>query len=181
MINSEGEVIAWNKAIEEMTGVNAPDMLGKGNYEYALPFYGERRPILIDLALDPHDEILSKYTSTARRDTQIEGEAYIPALRTGKTYLYGTASVLHDSIGNIVGAIESIRDITERRQAEQKAAQLVAIVEYTDDAIIGEDLDGNITSWNRGAENIYGYAASEVIGKPISILLPPGPKRRRHS
>jgi PAS domain S-box-containing protein len=119
VINSEGKVIAWNKAIEEMTGVKASDMLGKGNYEYALPFYGERRPILIDLALKPREEILSKYTSTARRGNGIVGEAYMPALRAGKTYLYGTASILRDSSGNIVGAIESIRDITERRRVEE--------------------------------------------------------------
>ena len=118
---------------------------------------------------------MSKYTSMCRGDTGIAGEAYIPELNTGrKTYLYGTASVLRDSTGNIVGAVESIRDITERKKAEEKTAQLSAIVEYTDDAIIGKNLDGNITSWNRGAENIYGYTASEVIGKPVSILLPPG-------
>ncbi len=174
VINNEGEVIAWNEAIEEMTGVNASDMLGKGNYEYALPFYGERRPILIDLVLGPHEEILSKYTSIARRDTKIVGEAGIPALGTGNRYLYATASVLRDSTGNIVGAVESIRDITERKQAEQKTAQLAAIVEYSNDAIIGKNLDGSITSWNRGAENIYGYAASEVTGKQISMLFSPG-------
>ncbi len=65
-------------------------------------------------------------------------------------------------------------DVTERKQAERKAAQLAAIVQSSDDAIIGENQDGMITSWNRGAEKIYGYAESEVIGKPISILLPPG-------
>ena len=53
VIDKEGKVIAWNRAIEEITGISAADMLGKGNYEYALPFYGERRPILIDLVLEP--------------------------------------------------------------------------------------------------------------------------------
>ena len=53
VIDTKGKVIAWNKAIEDMTGVKAQDMVGKGNYEYALPFYGERRPILIDLVLEP--------------------------------------------------------------------------------------------------------------------------------
>ena len=67
VINNEGEVIAWNRAIEEMTGVKAPDMLGKGNYEYALPFYGERRPILIDLVLNPQEEALSKYLSIRKK------------------------------------------------------------------------------------------------------------------
>jgi PAS domain S-box-containing protein len=120
VINKEGEVIAWNKAIEEMTGVKASDMLGKGNYEYALPFYGERKPMLIDLTLRSKEQILSKYDSTARRTSEIVGEAYLPQLSTGKTYIYGRASVLRDSIGNIVGAIESIRDITERKRVEEE-------------------------------------------------------------
>src|SRR5208283_962366 len=57
VINNDGEVMAWNKAIEEMTGVKASEMLGKGHYEYALPFYGERRPILIDFVLKDQEEI----------------------------------------------------------------------------------------------------------------------------
>ncbi|MDD5169510.1 MAG: PAS domain S-box protein, partial [Syntrophales bacterium] len=57
VIDKEGKVIAWNRAIEEMTGVPAADMLGKGNYEYSLPFYGERRPIIIDLVLQPKEEV----------------------------------------------------------------------------------------------------------------------------
>jgi PAS domain S-box-containing protein len=72
------------------------------------------------------------------------------------------------------GVVISHTDITERKRAEQEATQLAAIVEHSEDAIIGKDLDGIITSWNSGAEKIYGYAASEAVGKSISILLPPG-------
>ena len=72
------------------------------------------------------------------------------------------------------GVVISHTNITERKQAEQKAAQLAAIVQSSEDVIIGKNLDGIITSWNRGAEKIYGYTASEIIGKPISTLLPSG-------
>src|SRR5829696_3041031 len=65
------------------------------------------------------------------------------------------------------------RDITERKQAEEVRARLAAIVESSEDAIIGKTLEGTITNWNRGAENIYGYSAQEVLGKPITILAPP--------
>lgn len=64
------------------------------------------------------------------------------------------------------------REIEERKQVEQKVIQLAAIVEYSDDAITGKTLDGIITSWNRGAVNIYGYTESEMIGESISILVP---------
>jgi PAS domain S-box-containing protein len=118
VIDREGRVTAWNQAIEELSGVKAQDMLGKGNYEYALPFYGERRQILIDLALQADPEIEKRYTTISRRGDILMGEAYTPQLRTGKVHLSATASVLRDSEGEIVGAIESIRDNTERKQLE---------------------------------------------------------------
>jgi PAS domain S-box-containing protein len=126
VIGREGNVIAWNRAIEEMTGVKAKDMLGKSDYEYALPFYGERRPILIDLVLMPREEFEAKYAHIQRTGNTLIGETYTPSLKGSGGYLYATASALHDSKGNIVGAIETIRDITERKQAEvelQKAKE----------------------------------------------------------
>jgi PAS domain S-box-containing protein len=119
VVDAEGRVIAWNRAIEEMTGVPAAEMVGRGDYEYAVPFYGERRPILIDLALKPDPRFEGTYVSTERGDTVLIGEAYMPALKGGEIYLHGTASVLRDSAGKIIGAIESIRDITERRRMEE--------------------------------------------------------------
>ncbi len=119
VIDSDGKVIAWNRAIEDMTKVPASEMIGKGNYEHAIPFYGERRPILVDLALTPDKRYEGTYVSTERGETILIGEAYMPALKGGDVYLHGTASVLRNSAGNIIGAIESIRDITERRRMEE--------------------------------------------------------------
>jgi PAS domain S-box-containing protein len=63
-------------------------------------------------------------------------------------------------------------DITDRKRAEEALSQLASIVESSDDAILGKTLDGKIVSWNGGAERIYGYSAIEVVGKPVSILVP---------
>ncbi|NTV27905.1 MAG: PAS domain S-box protein, partial [Methanothrix sp.] len=120
VINKKGTVIAWNRAIEKMTGCKAVDMLGKDRYEYSLPFYGERRPILIDLVLKPGLDSERDYASIKRNDgNSIVGESFIPDLNGKAIYLLGSAAVLYDSEGRIYGAIESIRDITERKMAEE--------------------------------------------------------------
>ena len=119
-INIEGKVIAWNRAIEEMTGVPAEAMLGKENYEYALPFYGERRPILIDLVLSPNKKIEQSYYSILERQKDLlVVETWVSCLKGESAFLWGKASPLYDSKGNIIGAIESIRDITDRKQADE--------------------------------------------------------------
>jgi PAS domain S-box-containing protein len=118
VIDEASRVIAWNRAMERMTGVAARDMLGKGDYEYAIPFYGERRPILIDLVRLPEEEFAHKYAHIARQGSVLSGETFVPNLRGTSGYLYATASALHDSKGDFAGAIETIRDLTERKQAE---------------------------------------------------------------
>jgi PAS domain S-box-containing protein len=120
VIDSEGSVIAWNRAIEEMTGVKAAEMLGKGGYEYALPFYGERRPILVDLVRKSNQELEKTYVQARRQGQIITGETYAQALPGGARFLQATASILDDSKGSRVGAIEIIRDITDRKRAENE-------------------------------------------------------------
>jgi PAS domain S-box-containing protein len=147
VIDPEGKVIAWNHAIEEMTGCPATEMIGKGNYEYAIPFYGERRPILIDLVALPHEEMQEKYAQLQWSRGILSGEAQAPLLRGEAHYLYATASALHDAHGNVTGAIETIRDITDRKQAEMKLREsnekLRLIFENAFDGIsIYEELPG---------------------------------------
>jgi len=126
VIDRESRVIAWNRAMEKMTGITAKEMLGKGNFEYALPFYGERRPILIDLALHPQPEMEPKYTDIQRFGDILCGEAYTPSLPSGNIHLSATASVFRDAHGEIMAAIECIRDNTERKQLEKDRQETMA-------------------------------------------------------
>jgi PAS domain S-box-containing protein len=118
-IDQKGRVLAWNKAIEEMTGIAKAEMIGKGNFDYSVPFYGKRRPILIDLIFMDRREIEAKYYFVLRKGDQLIAETFIPVLN-GKVgaFLWGIASPLYDHSGHIVGAIESIRDITRYKQFE---------------------------------------------------------------
>ena len=84
-----------------------------------------------------------------------------------------SAAPIRDGSGAMQGTVLVFRDITERRRAEATSHILVSIVESSDDAIISKDLNGIITSWNKGAERMLGYSAEETIGQPISILAAP--------
>lgn len=124
VIDREKRVVTWNRACEEMTGIRKDDILGKGDYEYGVAFYGTRRPILIDYVTADPDELKERYESIKKRGSVLYGEVFIPGLYGGKgAYLSGTASSLFDSSGNIVGAIESVRDITERKNLESQLFQ----------------------------------------------------------
>jgi len=83
-----------------------------------------------------------------------------------------SAAPIRDRNGNITGAVLVFRDVTRARRAMEDRLYLAAIVESSDDAIIGQSLDGRIASWNRGAHRLYGYTAEEVIGRPLSVLIP---------
>jgi signal transduction histidine kinase/CheY-like chemotaxis protein/transcriptional regulator with GAF, ATPase, and Fis domain len=134
VIDQAGKIMAWNRALEEMTGIAADEMLGKGDYEYALPFYGERRPILIDLVLLPREDIKKKYSHIQWTRGILTGEAYTPALKDGARYLYATASALYDAQGSLVGAIETIRDITDRKHTEEELKKARASAEQANHA-----------------------------------------------
>jgi PAS domain S-box-containing protein len=80
---------------------------------------------------------------------------------------------IRDKDGTIVGVVNFFHDFTERKQAERTTGLLAAIVDSSEDAVISKTLDGTITTWNKGAQRIFGYSAEEAIGHPITMLIPP--------
>ena len=140
VIDSEGKVVAWNQAIENLTSIAAADMVGKGNFEYALPFYGERRPILIDLVREWNPEYEKKYLSIKKEGNKLVSESYHSDLGDGGLYLSGNASLIYDSHGQMAGAIESLRDTTERKHLEEEMKRNLEELERFNKLAIGREL-----------------------------------------
>jgi PAS domain S-box-containing protein len=140
VIDREGKVVTWNQAMENLTGIAAENMVGKGNYEYALPFYGERRPILIDLVREWNPAYEKKYLSIKKDGNNLVSESHHPNLGDGGLYLSGIASLIYNAAGQVAGAIESLRDITERRHMEEDLKRNVEELERFNKLAIGREI-----------------------------------------
>jgi PAS domain S-box-containing protein len=155
-----GTIQSWNKSAERIFGYTAEEAIGKS---ITLIIPPDR--------LDEEPEILSRI----HRGERIDHFETIRWRKDGALINVSlTISPVKDDSGNIIGASKIARDITEHMRAEELQRRFAAIVESSDDAIISKDLNGVIQSWNRGAEHIFGYLASEAIGKSVTILIPEG-------
>jgi PAS domain S-box-containing protein len=169
VIDRQKRVIAWNRAIEEMTGIKQQEIIGKGDYAYAVPFYGERRTIIIDLVMGGENEADKKYDFVERKEKTVYGEVFVPKTYKGRgAYLWGTASPLFDQGGNVIGAIQSIRDISDRKQAEEALKQSEEkyrqLFETVADAIVVFDWETRrFIDVNEKACCLYGYSREEFL------------------
>lgn len=174
-VNTSGEVISWNKAMEKITGVKAKDILGKRDYEYAIPFYGERCPILIDLVFQDDTDIRKKYPFLKKSEDRIIGESYTPKAYNGKgCYCWGIASPLYDTKGNLIGAIESIRDISEKVKVDNdlKASEerYRNIFENTAVGIFQSTPEGEYLNINPSFARIFGFETGEEMKKTVKDI-----------
>jgi PAS domain S-box-containing protein len=157
----ESRFILNNKAHAQEVGAgSSADMLGKTDFDYFAPGLAQK-------AFDDEQCIIRT------------GQPLVNALEEEtwtdrpSTWVSSTKMPLKDENGEIVGTFGISRDMTERRQMEQKNLRLAAMIESSNDAIIGVDLDDSVMSWNKGAEKIFGFTAEEMVGKPITDLLSP--------
>jgi len=157
--NLDGIILSWNRGAERIFGYTAEEIVGKHISTLAAPDRVNEIPAIID---------------RLRRGERIEHYETKRRTKDGKILTVSlSVSPIRDSSGTIIGASKVARDITEQKRNSDLQERLAAIVESSDDAIIGKDLDGIIRSWNRGAERLFGYTAEEIVGKHISTLAAP--------
>lgn len=171
VVDADQRVMLWNKAMERMTGVKAGEICGKGHYEYALPFYGERRPLMLDLMMHPDEKYEKQYLWTRQEGNTIFGESL---LENGRYYLTA-AAILRDSQGQISGAIETVRDITEPRQASEEIKRLRNLLRNIIDSmpmiLVGTDKEGRVSMWNAEAARQTGLQSEQVLGRHVDQVL----------
>lgn len=176
VIDGDKKVIAWNRAIEEMTGVSKDEIIGKGDYEYSIPFYGYRRPILVDLIFLDDRERESEYDFVKRDGNTLFAEVYVNNLFQGEgAYVFVKASPLLDREGNVVGSIESIRDITQRKKIEQiykeSEERNRLLIENAGLGIGHYDIKGKIIMYNKIAASYFNGVPEDFEGKTLFELF----------
>jgi len=178
VVDAAGRIVAWNQALAAMTGHGKAEMLGRGDRAYAAAFYGRPRAMLIDLIGGWDSEDRGAWDYVERRGETLVAEAYVAELFGGRgAHIWGTAGPLRDREGVIFGAVESIRDITERKLAEtalrdsETKARLLAdnIAELV--AMIG--LDGRLSYASPSFRRTLGWEPDEVVGMRQAELFHP--------
>jgi PAS domain S-box-containing protein len=154
----DGVIRSWNRAAERLFGYTAEEAIGQ---QIFLIVPADRRA--------EEEEVLARL----RRGERIEHFETLRRTKDGREIPISlTVSPVRDEQGNIIGASKVARDISVRGQRDELRARLAAIVQSSDDAIISKTLDGVITSWNDGAERLFGYTAEEAVGQPIFLIIP---------
>ncbi len=178
VIDNDKKVIAWNKAMEEMTGINKADMIGKGDHEYSIPFYGKRQMQLLDLIDTPDDDLEDRYTHFQRKGVSVYADVFAPFLYNGEgAYISNMGAPLYDSKGKRLGSIQSIRDITQSKNAEalllESEEKYRIMVDLLPDAVFIHD-DEKILFANAATFQLVGAKNfNQIKGKPLLDFIHP--------
>ncbi len=120
VIDVNGKVYLWNKALEKISGVKSQDIVGKGDYEHAVPFSGYKGPLLVDLMFKSDADIEKEYEFFQRSGDILIAGRFLASPEENNIHIWATSSILYDMQGNIIGAVESFRDMTDLKNAEEK-------------------------------------------------------------
>jgi PAS domain S-box-containing protein len=179
VLDKNHEVIYWNRSLEKYSGIKSKEVIGTKDHWKA--FYDKKRPCMVDLLLDGDLEDLSqwyhgKYKKSEVLEDAYEGTDFFPKLgKTGK-WLYFTATTIKNFKGEITGAIETLEDVTDRKDAELELktneAKFRNILENLQDAYIQSDMYGNVLMASPSAAKMYGYdSPQEMIGIATELLF----------
>jgi len=177
VIDARGKVTLWNKAMEGLTGVKARDMIGKDNREYSVIFYGRRRPMLIDYAagLADMNNAAENYDDFQQNENDLFADQYVPQLGIGGTIVAGRATPLYDDYGNLVGAIETVTDLSERlktlRELKDSEEKYRNIIESMEDGYFEVTIPGEFLLINRYLHTALGYTREELIGQSFRKIM----------
>jgi len=160
MLDPEGRVTTWNRGAERFNGYTAEEIIGQ---YFAYLFDHE------EVEAGRPDQMLAKAAAEGR----YQEECWRGRKDGSRYWGFTLITALHDETGKLYGFSVVARDITERKLGEEKLQRLAAIVQSSDDAIVGKNLEGVITNWNPGAARLFGYSAEEAIGRSVSIIIPP--------
>ncbi|MEA3208731.1 MAG: hypothetical protein QOE70_1788 [Chthoniobacter sp.] len=141
-------------------------------YEEQLPEWSYER-FLAHVHPDDRERVGRQYQAGVTAQTEWDFECRIMRGDGALRWIWVHGNVITNAAQESIKMLGMVGDITERKLAEQAAGMLAAIVDSSSDAIVGKDLHGIVTSWNGGAEKIFGYAAGEMIGRSITLLIPP--------
>ncbi len=158
-----GNITFMNPVAERLTGWQAPQAIGA-------PLVNAFR-IINEFTRQPVEDPVSKVLR-AGSTVGLANHTLLIAKDGAERPIDDSGAPIRGSAADLRGVVLVFRDVTERRKAELTALRLAAIVENSDDAIISKNLDGTITTWNEGAKRIFGYSATEIIGKSIRTLIP---------
>jgi len=153
-IDREGRVISWNRAMEDLTGIPATQMIGKGNFEYSLPFYGKRRPLLVNLFNRSEEAIRAlSYQNIQKDGNSLTAENPEAFLKGKPAVLWSRATLISDRKGSVIGAIESVRDITAIRRVTEK--QQAEIAREKDIGLFDRIFGKSTASWFKRGMDLY--------------------------
>jgi PAS domain S-box-containing protein len=172
VLDRQHRVIIWNRACEELTGVRASEVLG--TEQAWKPFYPERRPVLANLVIDGSlGDISALYGVCTRSELCADGlysEGWFPALNGRERFLCFDAAPIRDAGEQVIAAIETLRDITERKHAEESLQKLSLAIEQMPVTVMITDRVGNIEYVNPNFTKVTGYSAEEVVGQKPRLV-----------